>query len=98
MENQSNNKSNKMTVKKQINNDLESFATRFSLSTVLKANQHFNVKRVIYRSTTLFISALGRFYHIHASSCLATVVELRAKKLIDDFTKRKLMHATALTV
>ena len=82
-------------IKKQVVDDLESFATRFSLSK-LKPNKQFNVKRIVYRSTTLFISALGRLSSIHASSCFDIITELHAKNVISDYAKHKLMYAVTV--
>ena len=75
----------------QVVDDLESFATRFSLSK-LQSSKQFNMKRVIYRSTTLFISALGRLYNIRASSCFDIITKLH----INDYAKHKLKYAVAL--
>jgi len=82
-------------IKKQIIDDLESFATRFSLSN-LDPNKPLNVKRVFYRSTTLFISALGRMCNIRASSSFEVVTELCTKKHITKYAKHKLMYALSL--
>ena len=66
-------------IKKITNKDLNEFAARKHLLE-LKINTSFNLKKVIYRSTTLFISALGRLNRIHASSCFDIVEELERKK------------------
>ena len=50
----------------QVKEDLDKFATRLKLSN--NENQHqFNVKQIVYRCTTLFISALASFkqYPMH---------------------------------
>ena len=82
-------------VKKQVVDDLESFATRFSLSK-LKPNEQFNIKRIVYRSTTLFISASGRISNIPASSCFDIITELHSRNVISDYAKHKLMYAVAV--
>ena len=82
-------------VKKQVIKDLDSFATKFSLSN-LKPDKQFNVKRIVYRSTTLFISALGRICNISASSCFDIIAELYKKNAISDYAKHKLMTAVAV--
>ena len=82
-------------VKKQVIDDIQMFATRSCLSK-LKPNQKFNMKRVVYRSTTLFISALGRIYNISSSSCFDILWELHAKNWISDYAKHKLQYAIAL--
>ena len=81
----------------QVIEDLQSFATRFSLSE-LESSKPFNMKRIIYRSTTLFISALGRLHNIRASSCFDIIAKLH---MSDDeehnkYAKHKLMYAVAL--
>ena len=82
-------------VKQHVVNDLESFATRFSLAK-FRSNQKFNMKRIVYRSTTIFISALGRICNIRASSCFDIISELHAKNFISDYAQHKLMYAVAL--
>ena len=82
-------------VKNQVIEDLQAFATRFSLSK-LKPDEKFNVKQVVYRSTTLFISALGRICSIRASSCFDIASELHAQKHISEYAKHKLLYAIAL--
>ena len=82
-------------MKKQVVDDLESFAMRSSLSK-LQPNEQFNIKRIVYRSTTLFISALGRICNIPASSCFDIITELHAKNVISDYAKHKLMYAVAV--
>ena len=84
------------TVKRQIIDDLESFATKFSISAIFKSTQKINVKKVVYRSTTLFISALARLCNIQASSCFDIVNELHTKNEISDYAKHKMMYAVAL--
>ena len=86
---------NGVEVKEQLIQDLDSFATRARLSD-LKPNEQFNIKQIVYRSTTLFVSALGRINNIRASSSLDIVTELRARNLITDYAKHKLSYSIAL--
>ena len=81
----------------QVIDDLKSFATRSSLSE-LEFNKQFNMKRIIYRSTTLFISALGRLYNIGASSCFDIIAKLHMSddEKCNKYAKHKLMYAVAL--
>ena len=46
-------------VQQQVKEDLNSFSTRFRL-TSLKSQNTINIKQLVYRSTTIFISALAR--------------------------------------
>ena len=85
------------SVKKQITEDLAKFATRRSLVGVY-TTKHFNVKQVVYRSATILISEMGRFYKINANSCFDILRELAVKKYISETTKQKLMFAIALAV
>ena len=82
-------------VKKRVIDDFQSFATRISLSKI-KLNEKFNVKKIVYRSTTLFITALGRIESVRSNSCFDIITELYAKKHISDYMKHKLMYAVAL--
>ena len=83
------------SVKKQITEDLAKFATRQSLVGVY-TTKHFNVKQVVYRSTTILISEMGRFYKLSANSCFDILRELAVRKYISETTKQKLMFAIAL--
>ena len=62
-------------IKRQILEDLEKFSTRSTLPQIISSKE-FNLKKVIYRSTTLFISALGRLYNVHASSSFEIIKHL----------------------
>ena len=55
-------------IKKQVKEDLNNFSTRFRLSE-LKSKHTINIKQLVYRSTTTFISALARKNNISANSC-----------------------------
>ena len=83
------------SVTKQITEDLAKFATRQSLVGIIPPKQ-FNVKQVIYRSTTILISEMGRYYKITTNSCFETLKELAAKNYISENTKQKLGFAVAL--
>ena len=82
-------------VKSQVTNDLEKFATRSILST-LQTKPILNIKQVIYRSTTLFISALGRICHLRASSCFEIVASLAETGEISRSARHKLLYAVAV--
>ena len=82
-------------IRRVTNEDLNDFAARKHLLE-LKINTSFNLKKVIYRSTTLFISAFGRLNRIHANSCFDIVEELERKKKISSSTKHELLFAVAL--
>ena len=46
-------------IQQQVKNDMDKFSTRFCLSE-LKSKNEINIKHYVYRSTTIFISALAR--------------------------------------
>ena len=85
----------KEEIKKQVADDLKNFATRSTVSK-LKFQDKLNVKQVVYRSTTLFISAIAKMYNIPDSSSFDIVEELWKKDIISDYAKHKLMYAIAL--
>ena len=81
-------------IKKTLIEDLDNFATR---SNFLKhTSKSFNIKKDLYRSSTIFISALGQAENIHASSCFNIIEALAHKKVINDKLKSKLMYAVAV--
>ena len=93
LDNQSQGEKNK-EIKKLLTDDLDNFATR---SNFLKhTSKSFNIKKDFYRSTTIFISALGQVENIHASSCFDIIEALAEKKVINDKLKSKLMYAVAI--
>ena len=82
-------------IKKQLPEDLTKFAVRTTISK-LKTAKKLNFKQVDYRTTTLFISALGRMHNIEAFSSLEIVEELVERKLISDYAGHVLKYATAI--
>ena len=84
----------KQEIKKMLIEDLDNFATR---SNFLKhTSKSFNIKKDLYRSTTIFISALGQFENIRATSCFDIIEKLAEKQIITDRFKSKLMFAVAV--
>ena len=82
-------------LKKQVTEDLK----RFSMSRIvasLKTKKKVNIKQVIYRCTTLFISALGKLENIRASSSFEIVEELANQNIINEYAKEQLKFAIAL--
>ena len=82
-------------IKKQLAEDLAKFAVRTTISK-LKTVDKLNVKQVVYRTTTLFISALGRMHNIEAFSSFEIVEELAKRKLISDYAGHMLKYAIAI--
>ena len=84
------------SVKSQITEDLEKFAIRQSLYKI-KPTQQFNVKQVLYRSTTILIAEFGRLYKVSANSCFEILRDLADNKhVFTENAKNKLMFAVAL--
>ena len=84
----------KKEIKRTLIEDLDNFATR---SNFLKhTSKSFNIKKDLYRSSTIFISALGQVENIHASSCFDIIEALAEKKVINEKLKSKLMYAIAV--
>ena len=83
-------------IEDQLHEDINNFAINKQALSALQENVTFNVKRLVYRSTTLFISAWGRIEGIEASSSFEIVSALRSKDIISDYTKCKLLYAVAL--
>ena len=83
-------------VKNQIADDLLKFSIRATLLNISSKNQ-IDIKKDIYRSTTLFVSNLGRIYKIlSSSSCFDIINELTEQKEISHFARQKLSYAIAL--
>ena len=82
-------------IKIQTNEDLDAVATRKNLLK-LKRSQSLDIKKVIYRSTTLFISTMACLNNIHACSCFDIVEDLERKNKISSFAKNELLFAVAL--
>ena len=82
-------------IKQQVKDDLDNFSTRFRL-TNLKSQDKINIKQLVYRSTTLFISALGRKHNISANSSFDTVNEMAKHNKITQNTADKLRNAIAI--
>ena len=86
----------KKSVKEQIVDDLKKFATKSTLFKMY-AEKEINIKHVAYRSSSLFVAALGKIYNIYeASSCFDIVRNLREQQKITGYAERKLMLAIAL--
>ena len=77
----------------QINDDMESFATIFTL---FQVDDKLDIKRVMYRSTTIFLAALGRLFNIQAQSCFDIIEKLNETNEFSDYAKHKLMFAVSL--
>ena len=82
-------------VKQQVKDDLDNYSTRFRLAK-LKSNDKINIKQLIYRSTTIFIAALGRIHNISANSSFEIVNEMHRIGEVTKTTQDKLNYAIAI--
>ena len=83
------------SVTKQIKEDLENFATRTTLFQIYM-QQDINIKKVAYRSSTLFITAMGRISNIDELSCFEVIEKLAKQNEISSYAKQKQMYAVAV--
>ena len=82
-------------ITQQVKQDLNKFSTRFRLSN-LKSQHTINIKQLVYRSTTIFISALARKHNISANSCFDIIDQMANTKQITQNTADKLNFAIAV--
>ena len=82
-------------IKRQILQDLEKFAARNTLLELL-SSKVFNLKQVVYRSTTLFLAALGRIFNIQSTSSFDIIQKLTEINTISKDAEHKMMFAVAL--
>ena len=85
----------KHEVLKQIVDDLENFSIRSVLLKITNEG-NYNVKKDVYRVTTLFIAALGRLNKISAFSCFDIIRQLAKDHVISRVTEHNLMYAIAI--
>ncbi|CAK8673021.1 unnamed protein product [Clavelina lepadiformis] len=81
---------------KQLNEDLTNFDAFKSLN-ALDIDSKCNIKRLVYRTSTLFISALGRLNSIDDGSSFAIIDQLNNNNIIDDETAHLLSYAIAVS-
>ena len=82
-------------VANQVKDDLNSFSTR-SLLTELMLKNKLNIKKLVYRSATIFIAALARIHSITANSSFDIVKEMVKKNKVTETTAKKLRCAIAI--
>ena len=75
--------------------DFYKFGTRNKLAD-LEQIPEFNMKKVIYRSTTLFISHLAKINNVSSTSCFDILDDLADKQIITEYTRHKLSYAVAI--
>ncbi|CAK8673031.1 unnamed protein product [Clavelina lepadiformis] len=80
----------------QLDEDLTNFDA-FNCLNALIMDSKCNIKRLVYRTSTLFISALGRLNSIDDSSSFAIIDQLNNNNIIDDETAHLLSYAIAVS-
>ena len=82
-------------IKKQITDDKLKFDVNSSCSNMY-ATSKFNLKRVIYRSTTIFVSALGTYLGYEEASCFDILERMRDDDVISAKECHHLKYAVAI--
>ena len=82
-------------IRTQVQDDLNKFSTRFRLAK-LKSQNTINIKQLVYRSSTLFISALARKHNISSNSCFDIIEKMKKTQKITQNTAEKLKCAIAI--
>ena len=82
-------------VKQQIKNDLDKYSTRFRLANLITSDT-INIKQLVYRSTTIFIAALGRIHNISANTSFEIVNQTKKNGQVTKNTRDELCYAIAI--
>ena len=82
-------------IQQQVKSDLDKFSTRFCLSKLNLRNK-INIKQFVYRSTTIFISALARLYNISSTSSFDIIYSMEQNNKISQSIAIKLQYAVAI--
>ncbi|CAK8680110.1 unnamed protein product [Clavelina lepadiformis] len=92
-------KENKLSSHSQMMQELDEDLKNFDAFTDLmrmRETTQCNIKRVIYRSVTLFVSALGRMYGIDEASSFSIIKSLKENKIIKSDITDELNMAVAV--
>ena len=82
-------------IQQQVKNDMNKFSTRCCLSKLILQNK-INIKQFVYRSTTIFISALARLYNISATSSFDIIDDMEQTNKISQNIATKLQYSVAI--
>ena len=82
-------------IQQQVKSDLDKFSTRFCLSKLNLRNK-INIKQFVYRSTTIFISALARLYNISSTSSFDIIDNMEQNNKISQSIAIKLQYSVAI--
>ena len=83
------------SIRKQLDEDLANFSVGENLI-LFKATSKINLKKVFYRSITLFISALGRLNDVDENSSFDIINEFQNRGTINEESAQALSHAVAV--
>ena len=79
----------------QLTENLDEFLS-FSKLGVMNASSKCDIKRMVYRGSTLFISALGRLFSIKENSCFKIVEVMLQRGIITETAAHRLSYAVAI--
>ena len=82
-------------VKHQVRDDLDNFSARFRLAK-LKTYDTINIKQFVYRSSTIFISAVARIHNASGKSSFDIISEMAKNMVITRKVKSKMSYAIAI--
>ena len=88
-------KKQRLNVEAQLREDLEKFDIYESMS-MFRYLDNINIKRVIYRSITLFVSGLGRLHDLESNSGIEIIEILKHSGKVCEFGAHRLSHAIAV--
>ena len=80
---------------KQLDEDLTKFDLLKRIA-ITNASNFCDIKRLLYRTTTLFMSALGRVFGIHENSSFDIINCLLEKNIINKSTAHRLCYAVSI--
>ena len=83
-------------IKTQVEEDLDKYAIRHILIN-LRPKHILNVKQLFYRTSTLFIAALGKLLGAQSKSNFDIIDELAEQRKISDYAKQHLSFAVAIS-
>lgn len=86
--------------KDMFNNLVDKCFDKFDFSKVFRmlgSNERFDVKRVLFRSITMYVAALGSFFNIHEASCLDIIDRLYALGIMDEEFRKQLRFCVAVS-
>ena len=81
-------------LRQQVREDIDKFDASSSLVNSL-ISEHFNIKRNFYRSVTIFLSALGKYFQLESQSSFDIVTELRKMEKVSEQGEHDLKSAIA---